>query len=147
MMTWMYDHPPYIGSGAQLYENLIMAYDGGAKYALVFDSNEDYTGGILQQEHLDALKQFWQYIKANPRKSAQVGDRVAYVLPKDYGYGFRGPNDRIWGLWEAGEFEFDVSMNLSYWMGQYRNSLDIIYEDGLESNVTYRKYVFWNTTV
>jgi hypothetical protein len=146
MMTWTYDHPPYLGSGVQLYEYLITAYDGGAKYALVFDTNEDYTGGTLQQEHLDALKQFWQYMQANPRKYIPTNERVAYVLPEDHGYGFRGPNDKIWGLWEAGEFEFDVTMNLSYWMGKYARGLDIIYEDGLASNATYREYIFWNST-
>ena len=47
------------------------------------------------------MKQFWQYVKANPRTITPVSDRTAYVLPEDYAYGFRGPNDKIWGLWQA----------------------------------------------
>jgi len=146
MMAWKYDQPPYLGSGAELYENLITAYNGGAKYALVFDTNKNYTGGTLRHEHLDALKQFWQYMHSNPRDYVPTSERVAYVLPADYGYGFRGPNDKIWGLWEAGTFEFDLTMNLSYWMGVYSRGLDIIYEDGLASNATYREYIYWNST-
>ncbi|MCJ7613754.1 hypothetical protein MUO71_03180, partial [Candidatus Bathyarchaeota archaeon] len=66
MITWTYNHPPYIESGPELYDDLVLAYENGAKYILIFDSNEDYTKGILQQEHLDALKQFWDYAQANP---------------------------------------------------------------------------------
>ena len=97
MIAWTYTQPPYIESGQELYQDLISAYDSGAKYILLFDSNKDYTHGILKAEHLEALKQFWQYAQSNPRKSYLIGERVACVLPKDYGYGFRGPNAKIWG--------------------------------------------------
>ena len=91
IITWTYDQPPYLGSGAELYDDLIYAYRSGAKYVLVFDSNEEYSEGTLNQEHLNALKNFWQYVKAHPRENDDGMDRVAYVLPKDFGYGFRGP--------------------------------------------------------
>jgi len=147
IITWTYTEPPYIESGAELYKDLVNAYENGAHYILIFDTNREYTASILKQEHFDALKEFCKYIHANPRKTVPTSERVAFVLPKDYGYGFRGPKDRVWGLWEAGEFEFDTSMNLSYWLGQYQKNLDIIYEDDIESNATYREYVFWNTTL
>lgn len=146
MITWQYTEPPYLASGEHLYENLVMAYEGGAKYVLVFDSNEDYTDGTLQQEHFVALKRFWQYVEANPDRSVRSSDRVAFVLPKDYGYGFRGPNDRIWGLWEADAFSLEICTSLDYWMDQYPNSLDIIYDDGLALDATYSKYIFWNNS-
>jgi hypothetical protein len=44
------------------------------------------------------LQEFWEYARANPREINQSGDRVAYVLPKDFAYGFRGPEDKIWGF-------------------------------------------------
>ena len=113
---------------------------------IVFDSNEGYTGGILEQEHFDALEQFWEYVKANPRRNDQNSDRVAYVLPKDFGYGFRGPNDKIWGLWVADAFSFEVSENLGKLLDQYDSELDIIYDEGLELDSTYSKYIFWNGT-
>jgi len=146
MITWKYTEPPYLSSGEHLYENLVMAYDSGAKYVLVFDSNEDYTDGTLQQEHFDALKRFWRYKEANPKRNMQSSDRVAFVLPKDYGYGLRGPTDRIWGLWEADAFSLEICTSLDYWMDQYPNNLDIIYDDGLALDATYSKYVFWNNS-
>jgi hypothetical protein len=55
---------------------------------VVFNSDESYSQNTLKEEHLDALKQFWQYIKQNPPYSNQASERVAFVLPKDYAYGF-----------------------------------------------------------
>ena len=127
MITWTYDNPPYIESGGELYEDLVYAYENGAKYIIVFDSNEEYTEGILKREHFEALQQFWEYARVNPRKVDQSSDRVAYVLPKDFAYGFRGPEDKIWGLWEADVFSFEVSENLGKSLEQYGSKLDIIY--------------------
>jgi hypothetical protein len=45
----------------------------------------------------------------NPRDSESELDRVAYILPEGYGYGFRGPEDTFWGLWEADEFSLEIS--------------------------------------
>jgi len=147
IVTWTYDAPPYIESGDQLYQDLILAYENDAKYVLVFDSNKEYTEGILQQEHLDALKKFWQYKENNPRNSNPNNNRVAYVLPKDYAYGFRGPNDKIWGLWEADDFSLEISQNLGALLTKYENRLDIIYDDEIALDATYSRYIFWNNTV
>jgi hypothetical protein len=149
MITWTYTNPPYIESGKELYDDLILAYNNGAKYILVFDANSDYTHGILKEEHLEALKKFWHYINHNPATSDALSDRVAYVLPKDYGYGFRGPNDKIWGLWEADALSNEICTNLNNLMEQYGTKLDIIYDDKTEPyNISlYRKLIFWNGTV
>jgi len=146
MLTWTYDDPPYIESGAELYKDLVLAYENGAKYIMVFDSNEEYTQGILQQEHFEALKKFWEYTQEYPRKHDQNNNRVAYVLPKDYAYGFRGPNDKVWGLWEANVVSFEISEVLGALLEQYRDKLDVIYDDGLVLDSTYGKYIFWNGT-
>jgi hypothetical protein len=149
MITWTYTQPPYLESGSELYNDLVLAYENGAKYILVFDTNKNYTHDVLQQQHLDALKQFWQYAAANPRGSAPNSHGVAYVLPKDYGYGFRGPNDKIWGLWQADEFSLNISKQLGGLIDQYQNRLDIIYDDGLNANNSYgySQLIFWNGTV
>jgi hypothetical protein len=42
-------------AGPQLYIDMMSAYSNGAKYIVIFDSNENYTEGILQQEHLQAM--------------------------------------------------------------------------------------------
>ena len=146
IITWTYDHPPYIESGPELYQDLIYAYENGAKYVLVFDSNTEYTESILKSEHFQALEQFSEYVKANPRKNEINNDKVAYVLPKDYAYGFRGPNDKIWGIWEADTLSLEISENLGKIMGEYNIDLDIIYDDGLKLDNTYSKYIFWNST-
>ncbi len=153
MITWTYTEPPYLESGEELYDDLVLAYENGAKYILVFDTDENYTRSILLQDEkrLDALKRFWQYAMDNPRPSEPPTDRVAYVLPKDYGYGFRGPYDTIWGLWEADDYNesFRISTEIGSLIRKYQNRLDIIYDDGLEDNNTYgySELIFWNGTV
>jgi hypothetical protein len=151
MITYTYDTPPYLEPGAELYNDMITAYQNGAKYIVVFDYAKDYANnvsyGILQQEHLDALKQFWQYIKENPRTDNSISNRVAYVLPKDYGYGFRGPNDKIWGLWEADNLSSKIWSDVNALVEQYKPIIDITYEDDLQfSTFNYSKLIFWNGT-
>ena len=146
MITYTYTTPPYIESGEELYKDMVLAYQSGAKYITVFDSNEDWTKDILQQEHLDAMQQFWQYVQDNPRNSNPTSDRVAYVLLADYAYGFRGPADKIWGLWEADSIAEDLSMGVGYLLSVYGKNLDIIYEDALGSVSTsgYHALIYWN---
>jgi len=152
MITYTYDTPPYLASGPEIYQDMVTAYQNGAKYILVFDYARDpitkVTHGILQSEHLDALKQFWQYVKEHPRTSSEVSDRIAYVLPKDYGYGFRGPNDWIWGLFEADDLSSKIWNDTNTWVEQNKPKIDIIYEDTLQQNTpNYSKLVFWNGTI
>ncbi len=147
IIAWTYNYPPYIESGTELYTDLVLAYENGAKYIMVFDSNEDYTGGILKEEHFEALEQFWQYTQDNPRNNIQIEKRVAFVLPKNYGYGFRGPNDKIWGLWEADVLSLEISHHLGNFLEEYGTELDIIYDDDIKLNDQYSKFIFWNGTI
>jgi len=147
IITWTYNHPPYIESGKELYEDMILAYNNGAKYILVFDSNKNYTEGILEKEHFEALEQFWQYTQDNPRNNIQIEKRVAFVLPKGYGYGFRGPDDKIWGLWEDDALSLEISHHLGYFLEEYGSKLDIIYDDDIKYSEVYSKYIFWNGTI
>ena len=149
MITWTYTKEPYLENGTDLYNDLVLAYDNGAKYILVFDSNKNYTHTTLDGDRLNALKQFWRYAGNNPRSSNPTPDRVAYVLPKDYGYGFRGPADRIWGLWPADSFSFEISTQVGGFIDKYQNRLDLIYDDGLMANSSYgySEITFWNGTV
>ena len=144
IIAWTYNHPPYIESGKELYDDLILAYNNGAKYILVFDTNKNYTESILEEEHFEALEQFWQYTQDNPRDTIQIEKRVAFVLPKDYGYGFRGPDDKIWGLWGDDVLSLEMSHHLGSLLEEYGTKLDIIYNDDVKFNEVYRKYIFWN---
>jgi hypothetical protein len=147
MITWTYNNPPYIESGKELYKDMILAYNNGAKYILVFDTNENYAEGILEEEHFEALEQFWQYTQDNPRNNNQIEKQVAYVLPKDYGYGFRGPDDKIWGLWMDDVTSLEMSHHLGFFLEEYGTKLDIIYDDNVTFNEVYSKYIFWNGTI
>ena len=147
MITHTYTEPPYLESGEKLYDDMVFAYENGAKYIVIFDTNMDYTHGTLTEEHLQALKQFTEYAHINPRNSEPTSERTAFVLPKDFAYGFRGPLDKIWGLWEADAFSFNISVQLGDLLQQYGNNLDIIYDDEVDYNsLGYDKFIFWNGT-
>jgi hypothetical protein len=149
MITWTYNNPPYLESGPELYEDLVLAYENGAKYILVFDTNEDYTDGVLEQEHLAALKDFWEYAKDNPRRDKASSEGVAFVLPEGYAYGFRGPWDKIWGFWEGAydPLSYPISVDVGKALVDYGAKLDIIYDDEIAIDDTYLKYIFWNGTM
>ncbi|MCW4010229.1 MAG: hypothetical protein NWF05_06365 [Candidatus Bathyarchaeota archaeon] len=133
-------------TGQELYEDMVLAYQNGAKYIVVFDY-PSLQQGILNQEHFDALKQFWEYLQSHPRSQTPAADRVAYVVPKDYGYGFRGPADKIWGLWEADSQSAPIWNQANSLLQEYGTGLDVIYEDCLKLNLSaYGKLVFWNGT-
>jgi hypothetical protein len=145
-ITWTYTQPPYIESGADLYNDLVLAYNNGAKYITIFDSNEDYSGSILSREHFYALQMFWEYMKTHPRGDNPSSDRVAYALPVDYGYGFRGPRDSVWGVWQADDISYALSVSFSILLTLYGTKLDVIYEDTLQSGDTfgYSKIISWD---
>jgi hypothetical protein len=60
MITWTYNESPYLESGEELFNDMVLAYENGAKYIIIFDTNKDYSHSVLKKEHLDALKEFWQ---------------------------------------------------------------------------------------
>lgn len=146
IITWTYQEAPYIESAEDLYSDMVYAYNNGAKYIIVFDSDENYTGSILTPQHLDAIKQFWTYIQTNPPEDNNVATRSAVVLPASYGYGLRGPEDKIWGLWPADNVSYSLCVGINSLLEQYGTKLDIIYDSGLQSSVTsaYNRMIYWN---
>jgi hypothetical protein len=138
IVTWEYTEPPYLESGSKLYEDLVLAYNNGAKYIAVFDSNEAYNQSTLTQDHVSALKQFWQYIQDNPRSESSASDRVAFILPEDYGYGFRGPTDGIWGLWAADSLSYNLCVSVDSKLAEYQTNLDIVYNTTQVQTVGYK---------
>lgn len=152
MITWKYMQPPYVEEPDQLYEDMVLAYQYGAKYIVVFNSPGNFSAttsfGILTQEHLDTMKKFWDYTKSNPR-NGEFQVKTAYVLPRDYGFGFRGPNDNIWGLWPADALSEKVWNDTEMLLRLNGKDLDIVYETKLgEVPITlpYNELVFWNST-
>jgi hypothetical protein len=148
ILTWTFSQPPYLESADDLYKNMVLAYDNGAKYIVVFDFPTNVTEyGVLTQDHLDSMKRFWNYHKSTPQPEVYPAE-VAYVLPEDYGYGFRGPSDKIWGLWGPDNLSASIWNDANHLLDNYGSKLDIIYENdepGMKEG--YNQLIFWNGTV
>ena len=150
IVTWTYNDTLYIEPAEQLYEDLTLAYDAGAKYVIIFDYPKIGSYGILTEKPFDSLKKFWNYIHDNPQNYGANQGEVAYVLPQDYGFGFRSANDTIWGLWSADDLSRKVWDDAKKLIEQYDSHLDIVYNDPEFINVImsrYEKLIFWNETV
>ena len=149
MVTWTYNDAPYIESGDELYNDLILAYNAGAKYVVIFNYPKISQYGILTEEHFDALKKFWDHINRKPEKRGAIKGEVAYVLPRDYGFGFRSSSETIWGLWNADEWSEKIWNDVSDLLNDYGCHLDIVYSDTEFNNAIksrYNKLIFWNET-
>jgi hypothetical protein len=147
IVTWTFNGPPYLEDSERLYEDLVMAYNNGAEYIVVFNYPEITDYGILDDEHFSALERFWQEIQVDSGHVPIVADSVL-VLPKNYGWGMRNQNDSIWGLWEADEKSpqiWNISRTL---LSRYGTNLDIVYEDDRFSlNDNYSEIIHWNSTI
>jgi len=147
IVTWTYQNPPYIEDAGTLYRDLVLAYNNGAKYIIVFNHPSNVTEyGILTREHLSSLKKFWDHVNAVPQP--KQASETAYVLPQDYGFGFRGTDDKIWGLWGSDVLSTMVWNEADSLVAAYGESLDIIYyTPELDKDQPYEKLIFWNGTV
>jgi len=150
IVTWTYNGTPYLQSGTELYSDLKLAYNSGAKYAVVFSYPVIGPYGTLKEEHFDALNDFWIYVNSNPQEHGVNQGEAVYVLPKDYGFGFRSPSDKIWGLWEADDLSQKVWDDVNTLLDQYGSRLDIVYDepeimDAVKSR--YDQLFFWNQTI
>ena len=150
--TWTYREPPYLESADELYYDMILAYLSGAKYVIILKySPEKCTPyGTLTEEHIDAMKRFLDYIHTNTHRLGiycPTCTQIAYVLPKDYGWGFRGSEDKVWGFW-GDELSIKMGKNIDYLLHTHQLSLDIIYDDQdyYDNMQIYCKLYFWNGT-
>jgi hypothetical protein len=146
VLTYTYDIAPYLESGPQLYNDMVYAYNSGAKYIVIFDSNENYTQSILQPEHLLAMQQFWDYAKTHTRSGTPASGRTALVLPYGYALAFRSSFDSLWGIWPQDVFPQNITAVVHNALHAYGDNLDIVYDEGLQagSNMGYSQMVNWN---
>src|SRR4030042_715204 len=133
IITWKYRQPPYLDSGENIYQQMLMSYDAGAKYVVIFNypQIEGNPYGILTDEHFEALERFWNDVMTKPNQKTRAFNQaeVALVLPKNYGWGMRNPSDSIWGFWGPDERSpqiWEISRKL---LAQYGLRLDIVYDD------------------
>jgi hypothetical protein len=153
MITWKYSEAPFVEEPLQLFQDMVLAYRNGAKYIIVFNSPANNTAttpyGILNQWHFLAMRMFWAYTKLSPTPTEYPAD-TAYVLPTDYGFGFRGPNDKIWGAFPADALSPVIWNASNSLIRKYGINLDIVYETKIDSvpiNLPYEKLIYWNGTI
>lgn len=150
IITWSNTQPGDLGSGESLYNQMVTSYNAGAKYITIFDYPYNDTAnqyGILTDEHFDAMEKFWTQVATKQDPTTSHAEAVL-VLPKDYGWGMRSINDRIWGIWPADDKAPLIWNNIRKLLAQYGLKLDIVYDDPaypLEGN--YSKVYVWNETL
>lgn len=150
MVVWTYQQPPYFDGGGALYRDMVLSYDAGAKYVTVFNFPqypEDNVYGVLTDEYFEAMEQFWAYTQTNPRGSAEVFGKVAFVLPQDYGWGMRHLIDSIWGLWPPDDNSALIWQNMFTLIDQHGTTLDIVYDEGYDLAAHYSQVYWWNQTL
>ncbi len=153
MVTTRFDNGQILESGSELFDDLVLGYNSGAKYAVVFDyaltvmpsaqemvAYQPFEYGILQDEHFEALKKFWVYIQQNPSKHGSFIADVALVIPQDLGFGFRSAEDNVWGLFNGNALSQAVWSDANSYVNQYGGRLDLVYDDPQFNNATKTHY-------
>jgi hypothetical protein len=147
MVAWKYDDSPYIESAAELFDDMVTAYQAGAKYIAVFNYPEIGQYGLLTEEHFAAIEQFRNYVFDNPQNKTSNVQRIAYVLPENYGWGFRNPNDKMWGVWEADENSQKIWDDINSFIEKYGYNFDILidcYWTRFFAHQHYNTLYFWD---
>lgn len=161
VITWKYSRDiltptgPYLENGTELYNDLVTAYNAGAKYSIVFSYPQVTSYGTLTEEHFEALRRFWSEIQTGQLSASTLSKpEVAYVVPEAYGFGFRSPNDTIWGVFSQ-DIEYNSSAKIYSDTNEvlprlYGARFNILYEQlplTPELLQSYSKVYYWNQTI
>lgn len=150
IITWSNKEPPYLANGETIFGQMVTSYNTGAKYIVLFNYPYDDKGnsyGVLTDDHFEALERFWNQV-ATKAEPTTAHAEVALILPKDYGWGMRSQNDKIWGIWPADEKAPIIWNNTEKLLSEYGLKLDIIYDDSMfPVQGNYTKIYYWNQTI
>jgi hypothetical protein len=148
MITWTTTAYPSLPSADKMYDELKLSYEDGADYAVVFNYAPGDNGtGLLQADHFAALQKFWTNIVQNQGETNNVTIQDALVLPENYGWGMRNPNDTIWGMWQPDAKSPQVWAAVEGSLSKYGSKLDIVYDDPSFSVADKYAHVhYWNQT-
>ncbi len=132
VITWKYQTPPYLDSGDEIFKQLKTSNDCGAKYYIIFDYYGENPGpyGSMLDEHFNALKSFWNDVVVN--SNVQQGSIVvdsAVVLPKNYGWGARWAEDKVWGIYLADQQTKQLYDLIQSTLNKHGLQTDIVYDD------------------
>ncbi len=154
IITWKYNQTPYLDSGAVLYNQMLTAYQAGAKYVIIFNYpqiGDNIYGGAMTEEHFAALEQFSHDVMSTSAIRVTSDESKAdavLVLPHNYGWGMRLPDDRIWGYWGPDEKSPQIWNITTKLLLQYRLRLDIVYDDpAFPVAGKYQHIYYWNSTL
>ena len=143
-------HKGVYKTGPEMFEDMLTSYEAGANYVIIFNYPTDPPGnpyGILTDEHFEAMQQFWSYMQQNPEDYGKTEAQAALVLPQNYGWGMRYPEDRIWGYWGPDEKSEQIWNLTQKLVDQYGLELDIVYEDpNYPLADFYQKIFYWNSS-
>lgn len=150
IITWTYNGTDngenYLEPPSQMYSDMILAYNCGASYIAIYDSSQNYVNTTLTSAYYSELKDFWNYVQQNPDKLDSQKADTAVVLPQDYGFGFRSPDDSVWQYHTATSWSQQLYFNVTDLLSQYKSSLNIVYSDPqFQSAIKseYKKILYW----
>ena len=149
IITWKYRHPPYLDTGENIYNQMVASYIAGAKYITIFDypyNSTDNPYGVMTDEHFQVLEKFWNQVVTKSTPNSALPEAVL-VLPKDYGWGMRSVDDKIWGFWGPDDKSPIIWNKTQTLINKYGLRLDIIYDDpAFPIQGNYSKVYYWNQT-
>ena len=150
VITWKYDKTPYLDTGTEILNQMRTAYECGAKYIVLFNYYEDETNpyGTMEDEHFLALENFWNKVVKNPDViRGSIKAETVLVLPKNYGWGMRWQEDKIWGVMEPDENSQQIWNLLQKNLTNNGLHLDIVYDDSrFPLTGKYQQIYNWNQT-
>jgi len=97
--------------------------------------------------HFENLKKFEYYTKQNPGEHGVYKSKVGYVIPEDFGFGFREANDTVWGLWKDDILAKKIWSYSLTLLKEHQFKIDILYDDeklGGSIRSRYEKLIWWN---
>ena len=152
IITWKstQESPTSIKNGSEMLVDMHISFEAGAQYVVVFNFPrfpEDNPFGVLTEDHFSSMDQFWQYAINHPEDYGKRNGNVAFVLPKNYGWGIRSQYDLIWGLWPSDESSPIIWDNMNKLIEKYDLQLDIVYDDSRFSYAQYSEVFLWNSTI
>lgn len=148
VITWKYNVPPYLDNGTEILNQMRTAYECGAKYFVFFNYYEENGNiyGTMKDEHFTALESFWNNVVKNPQViHGSIKADSVLVLPENYGWGMRWPEDKIWGIFKADDKAQQIWGQLQTILENHELTADIVYEDAdFPLPPEYQHTYYWN---
>ena len=150
IISWKYTEPPYLDTGENIYNQMVDAYRAGANYIVIFNypQLDGNAYGIMTDKHFEALEKFWTGTVSNSTAlRGSISATASLILPRNYGWGMRHPDDRIWGHWGPDKKSADIWTLSRRLLDEYGFSLDITYDDPrFPVEGQYKRVYCWNQT-